>query len=428
MYYLPKSVEFGSLNLKATYSFYDVPRVFVAYSAKKKSNFLAYWIDESESYDDWYYVSINEDEILRLEASLIQLRDIFSYKETFKVRSYFNSKQKSVIEALTYKEIDPEALPPFGITVKKSEQDENKFLLIEKNISDFRFDKDHHEIRLFRDRGNKTIEWEPVQKIVGSWSKIYVEVTDSLKLKDPSLVPESSELGSYKVKFSAHHNDELISNALKIFNLITDNNITELKKLNIDLQVIEELISYLKEYNVKFEIRSSSGATLKIVDPKEIIELDKSLTEYNLETITSSKVPQADELSRLITLVKKLSNNEPFNEESEEITHRQVNYYKTAAFLLGLVKQNGLILTPLGWKVALASTAKEAYVILAECFENSECGWAWLKHTQSKSVYDLDPNTASDFLLTKSLGLSESTAKRRATTLKSWINEFKSHK
>lgn len=428
MYYLPKSVEFGSLDLKATYSFYDVPRVFIAYSVKKKSKFLAYWIDESESYDDWYYVNVNDDEISRLEASVIQLRDIFSYKDTYKVRSYFNPKQSGTVEELNYKEVDPEALPPFGITVKKSDQDKNKYLLIEKNISDFRYDQDHHEIRLFRDRGNKTIEWEPVQKIVGSWSKIYLEVTDSLKLKDPSLVPESSEVGSYKVKFSAHHNDELISNALKIFNLITDNNIAELKKLNIDLQIIEELISHLKEYNVKFEIRSNSGATLKVIDPKEIKDLDERLTEYNLETITSSKVPQADELSRLITLVKKLSNNETFNDESEGITHRQVNYYKTAAFLLGLVKQNGLILTPLGWKVALADSEKQAYLILAECFENSECGWAWLKHTQSKSVYDLDPDTATDFLLTKSLGLSESTAKRRATTLKSWINEFKSFK
>ncbi|MCV5862829.1 hypothetical protein OFN36_27875, partial [Escherichia coli] len=98
------------------------------------------------------------------------------------------------------------------------------------------FDENNHEIRLFRDRGNKTIEWEPVQKIVGSWSKLYTEITDSLELKDPSLVPESSEMGSYKVKFSARHNDELIKQALQIFKFISSNDLEKLKELNIDLE------------------------------------------------------------------------------------------------------------------------------------------------------------------------------------------------
>ena len=426
MYYLPKSDEFGTLTIKATYSFYDVPRVFVAHSSKHKSSFLAYWVDETSTHDEWYYVDINPEEINRIESSSIQLRDIFSYKQIFKVETYFKPSEKPSIEIISKDNIDHEALPPFGITVKKSEN--HKYSLIEKKISDFRFDKNNHEIRLFRDRGNKKIEWEPVQKIVGSWSKIYAEITDSLKLDDPSLVPESSEMGSYKVKFSAHHNDELINNALQIFKYISDNDIEKLKELKIDLEVIEELLSALKEYNIKFEIRSNSGATLAIVDHSKIKELDKELTEYNQEAIQSNKVPQADELSRLITLAKKISNNEFFTAETENITHRQINYYKTAASLLGLVKPYGLILTPLGWKLALASTDKEAYGILAECFENSECGWAWLKHSKAETIYDINPDTAVDFLLNKSLGLSEETAKRRASTLKKWITEFKSHR
>lgn len=426
MYYLPKSDEFGTLTLKAVYSYYDVPRVFVAHSSKHKSNYLAYWVDETDTYDEWYYVDINPEESSRVENSIIQLRDIFSYKKTFKVKTFFNSQEKATIELIEYQNIDHDALPPFGITVSKS--DNEKLGLIKKQISEFRFDENNHEIRLFRDRGNKTIEWEPVQKIVGSWSKLYTEITDSLELKDPSLVPESSEMGSYKVKFSARHNNELIKQALQIFKFISSNDLEKLKELNIDLEIIEELISYLKEYKIKFEIRSNSGAILSVIDHNKINELNKELTEHNLETIPSSQVPQADELTRLIRLSKRISNNESFTEESEGITHRQIKYYKTAAELLGLIKSQGLILTPLGWKLALAATDKEAYSILAESFENSDCGWAWLKYTKAESIYDIPPDSAADFLISKSIGLSESTAKRRATTLKTWINEFKAHR
>ncbi|ELK0757892.1 hypothetical protein RUR77_004873 [Klebsiella oxytoca] len=426
MYYLPKSEEFGTLTLISVYSYYDVPRVFVAHSSRHKSNYLAYWVDETDTYDEWYYVDINSEESSRVENSTIQLRDIFSYKKTFKVITFFNSQEKAITEVIEYNNIDHDALPPFGITVDKYENE--KFGLIKKKVSDFRFDENNHEIRLFRERGNKTIEWEPVQKIVGSWSKLYTEVTDSLNLKDPSLVPESSEMGSYKVKFSARHNDELIKQAVHIFSLISNNNLKQLKELKIDLEIIEELISYLKEYKIKFEIRSASGAILSIIDYNKINELNKELTEHNLETIPSSQVPQADELTRLITLTKRISNNESFTEESEGITHRQINYYKTAAELLGLIKPQGLILTPLGWKLALASTDKEAYSILAESFENSDCGWAWLKYTNAESIYDIPPDTAAAFLISKSIGLSESTAKRRATTLKTWITEFNAHR
>ncbi|MCO6613114.1 DUF6575 domain-containing protein, partial [Enterobacter hormaechei] len=211
MYYLPKSEEFGTLTLVSVYSYYDIPRVFVAHSSRHKSNYLAYWVDETDTYDEWYYVDINSEESSRVENSTIQLRDIFSYKKTFKVITFFNPQEKAITEVIEYNNIDHDALPPFGITVDK--YDNEKFGLIKKKVSDFRFDENNHEIRLFRERGNKTIEWEPVQKIVGSWSKLYTEVTDSLNLKDPSLVPESSEMGSYKVKFSARHNDELIKQA-----------------------------------------------------------------------------------------------------------------------------------------------------------------------------------------------------------------------
>ncbi|MCV5825098.1 hypothetical protein OFN33_32070, partial [Escherichia coli] len=78
-----------------------------------------------------------------------------------------------------------------------------------------------------------------------------------------------------------------------IFKFISSNDLEKLKELNIDLEIIEELISYLKEYKIKFEIRSNSGAILSVIDHNKINELNKELTEHNLETIPSSQVPQA---------------------------------------------------------------------------------------------------------------------------------------
>ncbi|WP_227654513.1 DUF6575 domain-containing protein [Klebsiella pneumoniae] len=77
MYYLPITNELGELSIEKIYSFYDVPRTFLAKSAKTKEFYLVYWFDESDSFDSWYYAPMNNLEISNLDSGLIQVRDFF---------------------------------------------------------------------------------------------------------------------------------------------------------------------------------------------------------------------------------------------------------------------------------------------------------------------------------------------------------------
>ncbi len=422
MYYLPRLQEFGKLTIQRVYSFYDVPRTFLAKVTGNKRYYLAYWIDESVQDDSWFYVEVSEVEIQRLESGKVQLRDFFMFKDIAKVTTPFNIEKNSTLEKIIAKEVDHDLLPPECYVISK--QDDSFCLVLNENyFSDLIAD---HEVRIFRDRSEKAIEWEPVQKIIGAWNKLYLSIMKKMEFDDASLVPLSSSLGSYKVKFNASNNNELLINAVSLNKALNKKevNLQELESLNIDLDIFEELISSLREYNYKFELRSNSGASIVLFDAKQLVETEKEIIEHNQRYISSELVPQANDMDRLIRLIYNLANNIPFNDKSEEITPRQINYYKRAAKLLGLLKENGFALQPLGWKLAKEENRIDQVRILAEAFENSVCGWAWMKYCNVDKITDIPPDSATNFLINKANGLSDDTAKRRSTSLISWATEF----
>jgi hypothetical protein len=65
------------------------------------------------------------------------------------------------------------------------------------------------------------------------------------------------------------------------------------------------------------------------------------------------------------------------------------------------------------------------YEILADRFESTDFGWAWMTWAGVKYITELDPNTAADFLISSVPGLNKVTAKRRASTLVKWLTTLK---
>jgi len=424
MYYLPKTEELGVLIIIKTFSFYDVPRTFLAFSKSKKQHYLAHWVDESDYDDSWYYVAVNELEIKNLESGFIQIRDFFLYKNVIKINTPFNSEHAYIFELLSIENVDLDLLPPIGYHIVQNEDGEHEVgydPALADELSSV------HEVRIFRENSKKDIEWEPVQKIIGSWNKLYASIMKRMNFDDASLVPLSASLGSYKSKFRASNNKEMLCNSLKLNELLKNKNIQpeELEQLNIDLDIFEELLSSLREFNYKFELRTNTGASIALIDAKSIKSTQERIIEHNQRFISSELIPQANDLTRLMKLVTCVADNSPFNDESEGITPRQINYYKRAAKLLGLLKENGFVLLPLGWKLSMEETYIGKLRIFADAFENSVCGWAWMKYCNVDRIIDVDPDSATEFLINNSSGLSEDTAKRRATSLETWATEFK---
>lgn len=423
MYYLPITNELGELSIEKIYSFYDVPRTFLAKSAKTKEFYLVYWFDESDSFDSWYYAPMNNLEISNLDSGLIQVRDFFINKNIIIISTPYDLSDCKV-DVLPYRSIDSETLPPAGYFVALDEGGEFSVVYNdEKEILN-----NVHEIRIYRDRSEKNIEWEPIQKIVNTWNSLYNKVAKVICNDDFSLIPYTSSIGSYKSKFIAENNDVFISNFIEFLSVLKSSELDyeAIKGLGVDLDDFEALLSSLRTYNYKLEVRSNAGASLFTIDAKKLASEKEKIQEHNQRYFSSELVPQADDIHRVIKLVGSVGNNELFNEESEGITPRQINYYKHAARLLGLVKTNGFVLQPLGWKVFYAQNPKEQISLLAEAFENSDCGWAWMKYCGVERITEIDESTAADFLIEKANGLAVDTAKRRSKTLFSWVKEFKS--
>lgn len=430
MYYLPQSISLlGKLSIDSVYHHYDVPRAFTVSSKNPKlRKFLAFWIDETETDDTWYYVAVNEKEIENIENGKVQIREIFLYKTLYKVVTPFNTDIEATITEVLQTEVDDKALPPEGFGVCRN--DDNTFHIEHKNPESFLLKNNVHKLRLSRNKSKKAIDWLAINEIFGAWQGVYESIVEALKLEDPLLIPGGSTIGSYKMEFSANHNAELMSTFTQIGALLKNKvtKISAFENVNIDLNSLEGLMAALSEHKLTLELFSSSGGVLTTIDSKQIQGSVESINDFNQRKVSSLLVPQANDLGRVILFIKNLAQGEHFDSSSEEITPRQIVYYKTAARLLGLVRNNHTILTPIGHKLAMSATEREQYQIVAERFETSECGWAWLKYSEVDSVYDLDSSTAAQFLTTMSFGLSENTAVRRATTLKQWVDTFKLHR
>lgn len=427
MHYLPKTNKFGQLKLLTEYLWYDCPRTFVA--GNKKRKVFIHWADELDDSDVWYYVNISDDEKTRLENGDVQLRDIFYLKDILEVTTPFDRKMPVIEKILSFDKIDPDSLPEPGLCLCKNESGEFDF--IEKEAEEFIFNSEVHEIKLYKQRSTKDIPWSAVNAILTAWGNLcnYIIGTESDEASDKVFfTPLAATLGSYKQQFKASNNKELLAKLNEMSALISSNNDVgvQLRELDVDPALVEELMSALEDSELKLDIMTNTGGVFSTLDSRGFEAASRSITEYNQRNISSDLIPQADEVCRIIKLVKSKSEGKLFNSETENIVPRQIMYYQTASKIMGFTKPNG-ILTPIGHRLAEAKTEKEQYTIILERFEITDCGWAWMKHCEVNNVCDIPKGTAANFLINRSKGLKESTARRRARTLESWLLKFKEY-
>jgi hypothetical protein len=146
--------------------------------------------------------------------------------------------------------------------------------------------------------------------------------------------------------------------------------------------------------------------------------------------LLSSDVPQADSLEKVLVLVSLFIQykssieiiREKFLEVSEN-TSRNFSYYRKASEILGLIDWRS---HPTNVSVVLNGlpTAEKKMRFLASQFLSSNVGSSWLKWSNVNDLSDIQSDSAYEFLIEVCPSLSENTAKRRARTLKSWLEVF----
>lgn len=269
--------------------------------------------------------------------------------------------------------------------------------------------------------------------LVPAVSEISSQWVKTLSALDPTMeeaVFLDASAGSYAVRFelrgTENTQDSLVAaleNLSDLASLLTKSRLSvgksraRIARLSAVAEVVE-LISALSEANVELEVSTKLGpTTLSCVLRPPAKKLLRELQEAVSKALPSVKVPQADDLGRVLRFVTLVSEGSYPTSDSLGVTPRQVNYYRSASEILGFIQ--GRRLTPGGALLARFS-GRSRWRHVLEHLTTSEVGAAWIMWSNVENVLDADPRDAESFLSESVVGLSPATTKRRAATLSSW--------
>lgn len=415
MSFLPNTPYFGKLSIKYTYVEYNGPRLFHA-SNRVGSDFIAFWIDSDEVSDSWLYAPVSKEKLHLLNNGEIKLRDLFIYPDdlVYRVKTFFDNEKLSIIEdagALT-----DEILPPADYILVPPPQKAKS-----------RIKKDIAELYIASVNQGK-VSLDKLSRVTEAFNGVYKSIMSSLDLISSPMTPIDARTGSFIMRVKAPQVDKCLPVLAEIFEIFkkSRNPFNELRSLGLDFQVIEELLESVIDGNVKLKFgkEDSYSAELTISEEKAREILNK-MQEESISWVSSSQVPQADNLMKVFEVVAIKAMGEVVTPEKIGVTtERQVSYYVHAAKTLGFLSNSNAIQSA-GFQFSQLDK-KNKLKVAAMRFESSECGWAWINWAEVKSICELEPSSAFEFLLERCPSLSPDTAKRRSKTLSSWVKELAS--
>lgn len=206
--------------------------------------------------------------------------------------------------------------------------------------------------------------------------------------------------------------------------------IVDARDLHVQTQ-LHQVVATLKQHRLTLVLEGygPDGSVERLAITPALIAGPLSVTAagadgaIELGKVPSLDVPQADEIERVFRVVELLAAGEELTGASlGNVNKRQVDYYKHAARILGLVT-NYYALTPAGERVARLSTRDERLVRSAILFETSVVGRAWIRWKGVDSIMGLNPDHAREFVEQATL-VTGDTIGRRATTLRTWVRMF----
>lgn len=422
MYPLPRDSLLGKLSINEVLDYYDGPKLFTAKNAVGFT-YLAFWADQTDFGDIWLYAPVSNGRLQKLKSGDVSLREAFLHSEDDLVYKIFTpfSGEHSVVEFLPSSTVDSDLLPlpsdRLSVVSKAKKASKGK--------SEYR-----QELRVLR--GNQSPKLSAVTAIFNSWWKLIKAIADSGDY-ELELYAEGARYGSFIIELStsdAEASDFAIKRLKEFIELSDDAEslFGLLKEEDIDPSLLEDFIETVANNDCQIEITTYRDNSRSV---DYYISLEKGMLSGLLPRIRgisknflgTDKIPQADELDRVFLLIDLASRFKQINSETMGgITDRQVSYYKHAARVLKFLDEQNC-LTAAGNYVASLDN-KRRLITTANQFGTSDCGWAWLSWSKVSTLSQIDKTTAANFLMDIAPGLSESTARRRAVTLKAWQQEL----
>ena len=198
----------------------------------------------------------------------------------------------------------------------------------------------------------------------------------------------------------------------------------------------QNCVMSLKEDNLKVELAVSTHNPelniTKTISTEDIPDIEDSRS-LNIR-ILSRDVPQGGNLEKVIEfsslLIKYPSSLSTVRQdflESNEVDKRTFYYYRRSAEILGLTNEQNQPTNDC-YMLNRLSTQSAKIGFLAYKFMSSNVGSAWFDWQDAKDLSEIQTERATEFLIAVCPSLSEeSTAKRRAQTLQSWLKIFQAN-
>lgn len=414
--------KFGKLKYHNVYAYYDEPLMF---SAKNQFGhiYFCYSLGCDNLYDRWLIIPTTSECINHFEQKDISIfsmiKNSLREKTTYLLKFNLSNLEQS-LDLLEEKNFNYK-LP-------------NEDLYIHENINYDGTRNYTHRIRIaVKDKSHQTVSI--INNISESFSLLLRNALKSMFDIKTNFLLRDAVPGSYvqRVKTELSSTERKKEELLPLFHesLIKLSNKDDISKLlienTLDLKITRELVDKLFHYKADIQIIDES-TTKTVFDLKyDVAEQILPIINARLESyLDSSMVPQANNLDLIKNYIDALKRNGivTINDLDGLTTLRQVSYYKDACRILNLIKDG--YLTPQGQRVAELDDRREWLAIIKTEFENSYCGYLWMRSQNVSSVTDInDETSAIQFLKEKATGLSENTSERRAKTLINWLREFK---
>lgn len=418
-----KSPALGTLTMLNVYEFYEQPRLF-SLENEVGSCFVAYWLEETNTHEGWLIIPISRLRLNRLENRDIDIRDLLVKQEQFsffKLDIDFDSYNENWT-SLSKVDLDKYKLPREGLFVTEvtpaSLRASNESQMVIAT----------HEVRIEKTVDGTSPKLDQVTKLFDNFSSLYRSFLDTINIKSGGIEPIAARPGSFILSFSAEHIDSFS----KVFAQLVDKMHKReeihsfMQEKQIDIRAFTALLNSILQESSNFELKdNATQETVARIRKTDAAFYLPQLTRIASQYLTSYQVPQANDIEKLLLLVRLSWEGKEITPLSIKTAQRHVAYYKHATRLLGLFETNGTM-TALGQQVAEASEERKLS-ILAKCFEASYCGWAWILWSGAENLKGINPETANDFLKASCPSLSPNTALRRASTLRKWCEEFKSN-
>ncbi|NUN15651.1 MAG: hypothetical protein HUU55_18660 [Myxococcales bacterium] len=408
---LPENTPLGKIEISEVYEYLDGPRLFTAIN-NVGTMFLVFWCGEESDATRWLYLPVSEEKLNKLRRKKLTLRAAFVNPETAYYLAYtaIPPRQDSAIYA-SRSDIDQKYFPPDGFYIEYVD-------VVSRRMEGWCF-----EIILRGDQSSA----EVLSQFIGRFRELFEGIMPQRGSASPRLYPHTVLQGSTRIKFGTDSDVDAMEALRFLGQLLKVKSDEEFRQQLIDKQVdssrLRDFFGSILRNRLDVEIApklATNGEPFNL--PKDDIEkLMARLDRVDVVFIDTLKVPQANDIDKMIDVLQLIHDGTPLSPENIGVTApRQVDYYTTAAYAYGLATKEKQ-LTVAGHFLISHPDKSAKYQILADRFESTDFGWAWMKWAGVKSMTTLDPDTAETFLRDSVLGLSSDTARRRASTLRIWL-------